>query len=295
MEIAQVLAGFSLGQADNLRRAMGKKKKSELDKQYAGFQAGHARARVLPEGHHDAVGHPAAVLRLRVQQGALGGLRRHLVLDGLPQGQLPGRVHGRAADQHPRRQGQVGDLPQRVPPHGHQGAAARRQRVGLELRLGRRRHPLRPRRDPQHRRERRRRHRRGPHERGPLHRLQRLPRQGAHPRVQQAGPRLADQGRRLRLPGPPPSRADDGRRRGASTCTSTSSGKPRSARTRCSAASTTRSPAARSTSPTPCRSGRRPSCWPSSATCSACTSPTTRCRASSTCCAPAATARSASC
>ena len=40
MAIAQVLAGFSLGQADNLRRAMGKKKKSELDKQYAGFQSG---------------------------------------------------------------------------------------------------------------------------------------------------------------------------------------------------------------------------------------------------------------
>ncbi|MDN5745141.1 MAG: DNA polymerase III subunit alpha, partial [Nocardioidaceae bacterium] len=40
MEIAQVLAGFSLGQADNLRRAMGKKKKEELDKQYAGFQGG---------------------------------------------------------------------------------------------------------------------------------------------------------------------------------------------------------------------------------------------------------------
>lgn len=40
MEIAQVLAGFSLGQADNLRRAMGKKKKEELDKQYAGFQSG---------------------------------------------------------------------------------------------------------------------------------------------------------------------------------------------------------------------------------------------------------------
>lgn len=40
MEIAQVLAGFTLGQADNLRRAMGKKKKSELDKQYVGFEAG---------------------------------------------------------------------------------------------------------------------------------------------------------------------------------------------------------------------------------------------------------------
>ena len=33
-------------------------------------------------------------------------------------------------DQRPRRQGQVGALPQRVPPDGHQGAAARRQRVG---------------------------------------------------------------------------------------------------------------------------------------------------------------------
>ncbi|MFY9713684.1 MAG: DNA polymerase III subunit alpha, partial [Microbacterium sp.] len=40
MAIAQRVAGFSLGQADILRRAMGKKKKSELDKQYAGFQAG---------------------------------------------------------------------------------------------------------------------------------------------------------------------------------------------------------------------------------------------------------------
>ncbi|WP_375389513.1 DNA polymerase III subunit alpha [uncultured Amnibacterium sp.] len=40
MAIAQKLAGFSLGQADILRRAMGKKKKSELDKQFAGFKSG---------------------------------------------------------------------------------------------------------------------------------------------------------------------------------------------------------------------------------------------------------------
>ncbi|GAA4740962.1 DNA polymerase III subunit alpha [Amnibacterium soli] len=40
MAIAQKLAGFSLGQADILRRAMGKKKKAELDKQFAGFKAG---------------------------------------------------------------------------------------------------------------------------------------------------------------------------------------------------------------------------------------------------------------
>jgi DNA polymerase-3 subunit alpha len=40
MAIAQKVAGFSLGQADILRRAMGKKKKSELDKQFAGFAGG---------------------------------------------------------------------------------------------------------------------------------------------------------------------------------------------------------------------------------------------------------------
>ncbi|HET7415273.1 MAG TPA: DNA polymerase III subunit alpha [Arthrobacter sp.] len=40
MAIAQKVAGFSLGQADILRRAMGKKKKAELDKQYVGFHQG---------------------------------------------------------------------------------------------------------------------------------------------------------------------------------------------------------------------------------------------------------------
>lgn len=40
MAIAQRLAGYSLGQADILRRAMGKKKKSELDQQFETFSAG---------------------------------------------------------------------------------------------------------------------------------------------------------------------------------------------------------------------------------------------------------------
>jgi DNA polymerase-3 subunit alpha len=43
MAIAQKLAGYSLGQADILRRAMGKKKKEELDKQFEGFSAGMAQ------------------------------------------------------------------------------------------------------------------------------------------------------------------------------------------------------------------------------------------------------------
>ncbi|GAA1349282.1 DNA polymerase III subunit alpha [Falsarthrobacter nasiphocae] len=40
MAIAQKVAGYSLGEADILRRAMGKKKKEELDKQYATFHQG---------------------------------------------------------------------------------------------------------------------------------------------------------------------------------------------------------------------------------------------------------------
>jgi DNA polymerase III subunit alpha len=40
MAVAQKVAGFTLGQADVLRRAMGKKKKSELDKQFADFESG---------------------------------------------------------------------------------------------------------------------------------------------------------------------------------------------------------------------------------------------------------------
>ena len=37
MQIAQILAGFSAGEADILRRAMGKKKRAELEKQKARF------------------------------------------------------------------------------------------------------------------------------------------------------------------------------------------------------------------------------------------------------------------
>jgi len=42
MQIAQILAGYSFGEADLLRRAMGKKKKEEMDKQRARFMSGAA-------------------------------------------------------------------------------------------------------------------------------------------------------------------------------------------------------------------------------------------------------------
>ena len=48
MEAAKVLAGFSLGEADLLRRAMGKKIKSEMDAQRAGFVDGCERVNAIP-------------------------------------------------------------------------------------------------------------------------------------------------------------------------------------------------------------------------------------------------------
>jgi len=48
MEAAKVLAGFSLGEADLLRRAMGKKIKAEMDAQRAGFVAGCERVNAIP-------------------------------------------------------------------------------------------------------------------------------------------------------------------------------------------------------------------------------------------------------
>ncbi|HHB79711.1 MAG TPA: DNA polymerase III subunit alpha, partial [Saprospiraceae bacterium] len=48
MQAAQIMAGYSLGQADVLRRAMGKKKKSEMEKQSAIFVKG-AAVKGVPE------------------------------------------------------------------------------------------------------------------------------------------------------------------------------------------------------------------------------------------------------
>ena len=48
MRIAQVLAGYSLGEADLLRRAMGKKKKEEMDRQRERFLSGAAEHGLAP-------------------------------------------------------------------------------------------------------------------------------------------------------------------------------------------------------------------------------------------------------
>ncbi len=54
MKIAQILAGYSLGEADLLRRAMGKKKKEEMDFQRARFIKG-ASEKTVPEAQSGAI------------------------------------------------------------------------------------------------------------------------------------------------------------------------------------------------------------------------------------------------
>ncbi|WP_374943026.1 DNA polymerase III subunit alpha [Sphingomonas sp.] len=55
MQAAQVLAGFSLGGADLLRRAMGKKVKAEMDAQRAGFVEGCATVNGIPKAEANAL------------------------------------------------------------------------------------------------------------------------------------------------------------------------------------------------------------------------------------------------
>jgi DNA polymerase-3 subunit alpha len=54
MQIAQVMAGYSLGEADLLRRAMGKKIRAEMEKQRAGFVTGSVKNNV-PKGQAETI------------------------------------------------------------------------------------------------------------------------------------------------------------------------------------------------------------------------------------------------
>jgi len=53
MQIAQVMAGYSLGGADLLRRAMGKKKPEEMAEHREKFRAGAAKTQ-SPTAHREA-------------------------------------------------------------------------------------------------------------------------------------------------------------------------------------------------------------------------------------------------
>ena len=96
MQIANRLAGFSLGDADILRRAMGKKKPEEMAAQREKFLAGCAARQGSREKSREDFRPDGRICRLRIQQVALLRLRAAGVSDGLSEDALSRRIHGRA-------------------------------------------------------------------------------------------------------------------------------------------------------------------------------------------------------
>ncbi len=138
MQIAQVLAGYTLGGADLLRRAMGKKKPEEMAKQRSIFveRLGQERRARGAGGVH--LRPHGEVRRLRLQQVALGGVRVAVVPDRVAEDARSRVVHGGGAVRRhgPHRQSgrHVVRLPQGSRPHG---PAAACESVVLRIRGGR--------------------------------------------------------------------------------------------------------------------------------------------------------------
>ena len=119
MRVAQRLAGYSLEEADNLRKATGKKIRELIAKERTKFVDGCVAQGHTAQFGEQHVRHHRAVRRLLVQQVALGRLRLRRVPDRVPEGEPPGRVPRRAAHERQDQQGPDRGLPQRVPAAGH--------------------------------------------------------------------------------------------------------------------------------------------------------------------------------
>ena len=97
------------------------------------FHPGRAGARVPAEEGREDFRPDGAVRGIRVQQVAFGGLCLPGLRDGVPEGALPGGLHGGAAHLGNREHGQGGEVHQRVPRDGDHDSAAGREPLGLEL------------------------------------------------------------------------------------------------------------------------------------------------------------------
>ena len=143
MQIAQVLAGYSLAQADQLRRAMGKKIRREMEAQRKDFVSGSVKGGVDPAQAETIFESARPFCRLRLQQEPRRRLRAGRLSDRLYEGQLPGRVFGRLDDARHGQYRQARRIPRRGRAARHQGRAALDQSLRRRLRGGRQHHPLR--------------------------------------------------------------------------------------------------------------------------------------------------------
>ena len=130
MQAAQILAGYSLGEADLLRRAMGKKIRSEMQKQRSRFVVGLRRARHRTSAGRDDLRIARAFRRLRLQQEPRRRLCAGRLPDRLHEGELPGRVPRGVHDARHGQYRQAFRISRRGRAARHQGRAA----VGQPLR-----------------------------------------------------------------------------------------------------------------------------------------------------------------
>jgi DNA polymerase-3 subunit alpha len=96
MRLASDLAGFSLGQADELRRRMGKKDAVKMQAQRDAFMAGCRRIR-FPTRRRARSSSSSSSSPGTASTSPTRRLRAARVPDGLPEGELPAPFHGRAA------------------------------------------------------------------------------------------------------------------------------------------------------------------------------------------------------
>ncbi len=200
---AQILAGYTLGQADLLRRAMGKKKKEILDKEFVPFHEG-----CKERGYSDKA--IQAVWDVLVPFAGYAFNKAHSAAYGLVSYWTAYLKANYPAEYMAAVLTSVGDDKDKSALY-----LSESRRMGVKvlppdvnasrrhLHRRRRGRPLRPGRDPQRRRERGRGDRRDPQVQGRVHQLRRLPAQGPRGRLQQAGHRVPGQGGRVRLLRPP--------------------------------------------------------------------------------------------
>ena len=129
MEMAQVVAGFSLGQADILRRAMGKKKPEEMLKMKEKFLAGAKAQGIRRDDGGEDLRAALRLQRLRVQQEPRRRVRHPRLPHDLAEGESPRGVHRRQLHQRHERHRQARAAHPRGAGDGHPGAAAGREPV----------------------------------------------------------------------------------------------------------------------------------------------------------------------
>ena len=146
MQAAQILAGFTLGQADLLRRAMGKKIRKEMQAQRNNFVEGAVKNNIE---RYQA----DAIFDLLERFAEYGFNKSHAAAYALVayqtayhEGEFSGRVPGGVDDARYGQYRQAGRIPRRGRAARHQGRSALDQPLARGVRGGRQHHHLRARR-----------------------------------------------------------------------------------------------------------------------------------------------------